>query len=89
MPRGDGVTAISRPLLAFIGPVSYGMETRTGMRAGVVHAFRGTAQRDDWVSKEPSIRKQISTTDPKIPGAWDQFTIVLHPDTRTPWCPLV
>lgn len=80
---------ISRPLLAFIGPVSYGLEIRPGMRSGVVHAFRAITQRDDWVSKEPSIRKQISTKDPRVMEGWDAFSLILHPDTRVKWCPLV
>lgn len=80
---------IARPLLAFIGPVSYGLETRPGMRAGVVHAFRGIAQRDGWVDQNPSIRTRISTKDPRVMDGWDAFTIILHPDTRSKWCPLV
>lgn len=80
---------ISSSVLSFLGPVSYGMEIRTGMRSGVVHAFRGIAQRDDWVSKEPGIRKQISTNDPHILEGWKSFSLILHPDTRIKWCPLV
>ena len=83
------MTAIVKPLLAFIGPVSYALETRPGMRSGVVHAFRGIVQRDDWVSKDPGIRSTISTKDQRIIPGWENFSLILHPDTRSKWCPLV
>ena len=74
-------------LLAFIGPVSYGLETRA--KVETVHVFRGIMQRDNWIQAEPRIRRIISTTDPRVLEAWDKFTIVPHPDNRIRWNPLV
>jgi hypothetical protein len=77
----------TKGLLAFIGPVSYALETRP--KTETVHVFRGIAQRDSWVQAEPRIRRIISTTDPRVLEAWDKFTIVPHPDNRIRWNPLV